>query len=100
MQQSLQDFAFRLPEKTKEVTWTQSGKVNTLQTHAWKLITDGDRTSLYVKPDDRWEINDVSRRCPGIVEAMENALTDLTATGAVCWPEGYELSSELADRQE
>lgn len=100
MQQSLQNFAFRLPEKKKEITWTKSGDVNAVQTHAWKLITDGDRTSLYVKPDDRWEINDVSRRCPSIVAAMEDVMKDLTESGAILWPKGFELSAELADRLE
>lgn len=100
MQEALRHFAFQFPEKNKEVAWTKSGDVNALQTHAWKLIVEGDRTSLYVKPDDRWEVNDVSRRCPSIVESMENVINDLTASGVVLWPEGYELSAELADRQE
>ena len=100
MQEALRHFAFRFPEKNKEVAWTQSGDVNALQTHAWKLIVEGDRTSLYVKPDDRWEVNDVSRRCPSIVESMENVMNDLTASGFILWPEGYELSAELADRQD
>ena len=100
MQEALRHFAFQFPEKNKEVAWTKSGDVNALQTHAWKLIVEGDRTSLYVKPDDRWEVNDVSRRCPSIVESMENVMNDLTASGFILWPEGYELSAELADRQE
>ena len=100
MQEALRHFAFQFPEKNKEVAWTKSGDVNALQTHAWKLIVEGDRTSLYVKPDDRWEVNDVSRRCPSIVESMENVIKDLTASGVILWPEGYELSAELADRQE
>ena len=29
---------------------------------------------LYVKPDDRWEINDVANRCPDIVEQMTEQL--------------------------
>jgi hypothetical protein len=100
MQEALRHFAFQFPEKNKEVAWTKSGDVNALQTHAWKLIVEGDRTSLYVKPDDRWEVNDVSRRCPSIVESMENVIKDLTESGVILWPEGYELSAELADRQE
>lgn len=100
MQQTLRHFAFRLPEKKKEITWTRSGDVNAMHTHAWKLIVEGDRTSLFVKPDDRWEVNDVSRRCPSIVESMENVMNDLTVSGDILWPDGYELSSELADRQE
>lgn len=100
MQQSLTNFAFRLPEKKKEIAWTKSGGVNAMQTHAWKLIADGDRKSLYVKPDDRWEVNDVSRRCPSIVAAMEGVMKDLTASGSILWPKGFELNAELADRLE
>jgi hypothetical protein len=100
MQQSLKNLAFRLPEKNKEIAWTKSGDVNAMQTHAWKLIIDGDRNSLYVKPDDRWEINDVSRRCPSIVASMESVMKNLTESGTIVWPEGFELSRELADRLE
>ena len=100
MLQSLANFAFRLPEKKKEIAWTKSGGVNAVQTHAWKLIADGDRKSLYAKPDDRWEANDVSRRCPSIVAAMESLMKDLTASGAILLPKGFELNAELADRLE
>jgi hypothetical protein len=100
MQQSLKNFAFRLPRKQKEIAWTKSGGVNAMQTHAWKLIADGDRKSLYVKPDDRWEVNDVSLRCPSIVAAMEGVMKDLTASGSILWPKGFELNAELADRLE
>ncbi len=34
----------------------------------------GEEPELYLKPDDRWEFNDVSRRCPEIVELLESAL--------------------------
>jgi hypothetical protein len=100
MQQSLKNLAFRLPEKNKEIAWTKSGDVNAMQTHAWKLIIDRDRNSLYVKPDDRWEINDVSRRCPSIVASMESVMKNLTESGTIVWPEGFELPRELADRLE
>ena len=36
---------------------------------AWYLCSeDGD--SLYAKPDDRWEVNDVADRCRDVVEAL------------------------------
>jgi hypothetical protein len=31
---------------------------------------------LYVKPDDRWEANDVASRCPQIVERLSELLSD------------------------
>ena len=31
---------------------------------------------LYAKPDDRWEVNDVANRCPGVVEELQAAADD------------------------
>jgi hypothetical protein len=53
------------------------GDSKCLQTEAWKLIvenSDIDSSRLYAKPDDRWEVNDVSRRCPDIVDDMFNKI--------------------------
>lgn len=36
----------------------------------WLWIQKGGQSELYVKPDDRWESNDVSTRCPDIVEEL------------------------------
>lgn len=45
-----------------------------VRTPAWFLtesMTAGEpRAELYVKPDDRWESNEVARRCPEVVEQM------------------------------
>ena len=50
-----------------------------LQNRFWKLIhrqeKNGDETwRLHVKPDDRWDANDVSSRCPQIIEELKNSL--------------------------
>jgi hypothetical protein len=45
-----------------------------MRTPAWYLRAGG-QPQLFVKPDDRWEINDVVSRCPGIVEGLQTALT-------------------------
>jgi arylsulfatase A-like enzyme len=46
-----------------------------LRTPAWFLHQTMDqKAELYVKPDDRWEINDVANRCPDIVEQMTEQL--------------------------
>lgn len=49
-----------------------------LQNRFWKLIhrqeENGDEQwRLYVKPDDRWDANDVSSRCPQIIEELKNS---------------------------
>jgi arylsulfatase A-like enzyme len=40
-----------------------------IRTRAWQLNV-GESTELYVKPDDRWEANDVASRCGEVVELM------------------------------
>jgi hypothetical protein len=40
-----------------------------IRTQAWQLNV-GETTELYVKPDDRWEANDIASRCGDVVEAM------------------------------
>ncbi len=48
-----------------------------LRTPAWYARFAGPETAeLYLKPDDRWEVNDLARRCPDVVEAMRKALDD------------------------
>ncbi|QDU87447.1 hypothetical protein Pla175_08090 [Pirellulimonas nuda] len=49
-----------------------------LRTKDWLLIEQDARRELYVKPDDRWEANDVATRCE---EALERLRADL---GAQC----------------
>lgn len=48
-----------------------------LRTPAWLLRQsnepDAQQCELYVKPDDRFEINDVARRCPEVVEQLQAA---------------------------
>jgi hypothetical protein len=52
-----------------------------LRTPAWYARFSGpDAAALYVKPDDRWEINDVASRCPEVTDAMRQALEDFQAT--------------------
>ncbi|MGW8256344.1 MAG: sulfatase-like hydrolase/transferase [Thermoguttaceae bacterium] len=44
-----------------------------LRTPAWYLRS-ADEAELYVKPDDRWEVNNVSSRCLEVVEGLLKAL--------------------------
>ncbi len=38
-----------------------------LRTHRWYFVETGERTHLFLKPDDRWDQNDISSRCPDVV---------------------------------
>lgn len=44
-----------------------------IRTPAWFLRSDGTARNLYVKPDDRWEANDVLSRCGDVADLLETA---------------------------
>jgi len=46
-----------------------------IRTPAWYL-RDADRPELFAKPDDRWEVNNVSDRCQDVVEGLRKALAE------------------------
>ncbi|MDR1962323.1 MAG: sulfatase-like hydrolase/transferase [Planctomycetaceae bacterium] len=61
-------------EKTEMIHETlritgKSGSVLVTPDWFFRKMLDG-RSELYVKPDDRWEANDVADRCPEIVEEL------------------------------
>ena len=47
-----------------------SASENALRTPAWAMRTGGQRAELFVKPDDRWECNEVADRCPDVLAEM------------------------------
>lgn len=55
------------------------GAERALRTPAWYLRAD-EKAELYVKPDDRWEVNDVALRCPEVVEGLQGALDEYVQT--------------------
>jgi hypothetical protein len=54
------------------------GLEQAIRTPAWYLRR-GPRPELFAKPDDRWEANDVARRCPEVVECLEDAIDQFRA---------------------
>jgi arylsulfatase A-like enzyme len=52
-----------------------------IRTPAWSLLRhpDGVR-ELYAKPDDRWEVNQISTRCESIADELERALDEFQQT--------------------
>jgi arylsulfatase A-like enzyme len=51
-----------------------------IRTTAWHLRWHEDEPAeLFVKPDDRWEANEISARCPEIVANLRNAADQLEA---------------------
>lgn len=103
--QSNQDFeekarsvSFSLPEKRREAVCTINGDAQSIQTHAWKLIRNGEKQALFAKPDDRWEVNDVSRRCPRIVVELSDILDDWIVDRELKKPDIFKLPEDLAIR--
>jgi hypothetical protein len=48
-----------------------------IRTAEWCLRQDAaadEHVELYVRPDDRWEINDVAKLCPEVIETLIPAL--------------------------
>lgn len=62
-----------LPTSVKPVISRTSGLIS-IRTSDWKLIHGRERDELYVKPDDRWEQNDVHDRCRDVVEELRGQL--------------------------
>lgn len=60
------------PGRDRAATVTPAAQA--LRTPAWLLVRHGEeRSEVYVKPDDRWEANEVANRCPEVVEQLERA---------------------------
>jgi len=87
------------PDCTSEVVISgmesESQPHHSIQTHKWKLIR-GNSKKLFVRPDDRWEYNDVAGLCSEISQKLEETLDiclrQLTANERL----RIELSSDLA----
>lgn len=84
------------PDQRNEFVVSGTHRQQAIQTHAWKLIRTESSVELYVKPDDLWEVNDVSRRCPQIVEQLCEILDQRADSETP--DERIELSEELAIR--
>jgi arylsulfatase A-like enzyme len=50
------------------------GEEEAITTPAWRLRKSADGVQLFVKPDDRWEVNDVSKRCGDVAERLVVAI--------------------------
>jgi arylsulfatase A-like enzyme len=50
---------------------SHAGAADALRTNEWCLfVPEGGPARLYVKPDDRWEVNDVAQHHPELVEEL------------------------------
>ena len=51
-----------------------------IRSPAWLLVQNKELAQLFVKPDDRWEVNDVASRCPEILSGLTELLKTLDAS--------------------
>jgi arylsulfatase A-like enzyme len=80
--------------KERDRVCSVSPSERALRTPAWFLRQDENEIELFVKPDDRWEMNNVVQRCPSVADEMLAALDEFQK-----WAESgaEEPLSELSD---
>ena len=91
-----------LPLLAGEMNWDRqlacargSGQM-AIRTPAWFLVApDNAPSALYVKPDDRWEVNEVSDRCGPIAEQLREALERIAGSHPLA--DLPELTDELVE---
>lgn len=75
------------------VCHSEFANCQSIQTQSWKFV-NGAKQQLFVRPDDCWEVNEVSSLCPSIVEE----LSGLLSTGIARLEAGEPvLENELPD---
>ena len=85
------------PDKLTEVVLIVSNEHESIQTHAWKLIRSKmGGVQLFAKPDDRYEVNDVSNLCPDIIRKLMVVMDYLLERRGTQAETTVNLSSDLA----
>jgi arylsulfatase A-like enzyme len=76
------------PRGARDRAGSVDGQQRALRVPAWFLRHDAaGRPSLYVKPDDRWECNEISDRCQDVVVQLSDVLNS------------FEQAAQHDDRQ-
>jgi len=89
-----------LPEPDRAVVVIQNDPELVLLTHAWKFMFNAqtDECELYAKPDDLWEVNDVSQRCPNEVRLFRELAEEALKGPGVIGQRGWRLPEDLVTR--
>lgn len=86
-----------LPQRRNELVVAATGDMFSLRTFGWKFVSDGESQSLFVKPDDRWELNNVWSKCRHVGFQLEELADEIkkqiVTTGTY---EPFELDEQLA----
>jgi arylsulfatase A-like enzyme len=94
----LTDQAARPPHRWDRALSTVSGESQLLRTGHWAFHAAPDRPAqLFVKPDDRWEVNNVADRCPQVLQLAPDVLANFQqAALQQDWQQVAELPDLLA----
>ena len=89
-----------LPDCDRAMVAAQNGAEVVLLTHAWKFMlnTETDDCELFAKPDDLWEVNDVSQRCPNEVRLFRDLAEQIASDPGLVDQEGFRLPADLVTR--
>ena len=89
-----------LPASDRAIVVVQNEAEVVLLTHAWKFMLNAqtDDCELYAKPDDLWEVNDVSQRCPNEVRLFRELVEQLALDPSLAGQEGFRLPEDLVTR--
>jgi arylsulfatase A-like enzyme len=84
---SILPFASAAGVSWRDAAISTTATARSIRTAAWCLREDvacedggspieaTSRPELYVRPDDRWEANDVAKLCPEVVDELRTAIT-------------------------
>ena len=82
---------------TRELACSALGQQLAIRTPIWFLVSGGDQSpQLFVKPDDRWEVNEVADRCLPITDQLCGVLRQISDTGL---PADLQLPLELVEEE-
>ena len=89
-----------LPDCDRTLVVGQNGEEIVLLTNAWKFMlnTQTDDCELYAKPDDLWEVNDVSQRCPNEVHLFRELVDQVALDPGLPDRQGFRLPEDLVTR--
>ena len=89
-----------LPAFDRALVVVQNGVEIVLLTHAWKFLlnTQTDDCELYAKPDDLWEVNNVSQRCPNEVRLFRELVEQLASEPGLAKRSEFRLPEDLVTR--
>jgi arylsulfatase A-like enzyme len=77
-------------------SYSVAGGFSAFRTPAWLLLRHPDgRPELFVKPDDRWEANEISARCQAVVEELEKVAGEFEVAAKTLQPSSLSQLSGL-----